>query len=223
MKCNSCNADIPPSFVRAIEKNICPACENPIMADETIELMAGLKSALEQMPNDPQGIAGWLLSNYRMQKVGTGEPTGFYGVKNKQSKNPNIEHDNLKIAENPMQKFLKSAGINPEKQANYALLAAQINSGKVDDDFSDLEGQDSEDSNYVPESEDPEYTKQALRAMQETSGFKKSKSRKSAEPNFDSNIEELPHPLLAGDRLKRLEAQKDLVFGGSVGVIKRSG
>lgn len=222
MQCNSCNADIPPSFVRAIEKNICPACENPIMADETIELMAGLKSALEQMPNDPQGIAGWLLSNYRMQKVGTGEPTGFYGVKNKQSKNPNIEHDNLKIAENPMQKFLKSAGITPEKQNNYALLAAQINAGEDGKDFSDIDGpseQDSED--YVAESEDPEYTKQALRAMRNSAGFKKQSLQKYVEPSFDPNLNDL-HPALHGDRLKRLETQKDLAFGGSVGLIKRS-
>lgn len=218
MKCNSCNADIPPSFVRAIEKNICPACENPIMADETIELMAGLKSALEQMPNDPQGIAGWLLSNYRMQKVGSGEPTGFYGIKN--YKAPNTEHNNLKIADNPMQKFYKAAGVNPEQTKNKALVA-QINGLEAidkDNDFSDLEVQD--DDSYVPEADDPEYTKQALRAMKNSSGpIKKSKH---VEPDFDPALEDLPHPLLQGDRLKRLEAQKDLVLGGAVGKIRRS-
>lgn len=222
MNCNTCNADIPPSFIKAISINVCPACDGPIMLEDTIELMNGLKSALEQMPNDPQGIAGWLLSHYRMQKVGTGEPTGFYGIKNKQSQGPNIDKTDLKIADNPMQKFLKGAGITPEKQANYALLAAQINAGEDGKDFSDLDDPNEQDSDYVPESDDPEYTKQALRAMQESTIDKKQNLKKYVEPNFDPGLEDLPHPLLKGDRLKRLEAQKDLAFGGSVGKIRRS-
>lgn len=220
MNCNTCNADIPPSFVRAIEKNCCPACEGPIMAEDTIELMAGLKSALEQMPNDPQGIAGWLLSNYRMQKVGTGEPTGFYGVKNGQQKGPNAEKDNLKIANNPMQKFLKSAGISPEKQQNYALLAAQINAGEEDLSGVDLNSEEFQDPDYVPESEDPEYTKQALRAMERSAGGKK-QMQKYVEPSFDPELGDL-HPALHSDRLARLEKQKDVAFGGVVGKIRRS-
>ncbi len=219
MKCDSCSVDIPPAWVRIIAGNVCPECQGSIMADETIELMAGLKSALEQMPNDPQGIAGWLLSNYRMQKVGTGEPTGFYGIKKGQQKNINNERGDLKVADNPMQKFLKSAGITPEKQSNYALLAAQINAGEDGKDFSDLDVQDSDD--YVAEAEDPEYTKQALKAMQESTVGKKQNLQKYVEPSFDPNLDDL-HPALHGGRLKRLEAQKELAFGGSVGLIKRS-
>lgn len=218
MNCNTCNADIPPSFVRAIEKNCCPACEGQIMADDTIELMAGIKSALEQMPNDPQGIAGWLLSNYRMQKVGTGEPTGFYGVKNGQQKGPNGDKSDLKIAENPMQKFLKNAGIDPAKQNNYALLAAQINAGEDGKDFSDLDAGET-DEDYQPENEDPEYTKQALKTMMNASTGKK-QMQKFVEPSFDPELDDL-HPALHDDRLKRLGRQKELAFGGSVGKIKR--
>ena|ERR1700748_1914091 len=221
MLCNTCNADIPPSFVKALARNVCPSCDGPIMLEDTIELMAGLKSALEQMPNDPQGIAGWLLSNYRMQKVGTGEPTGFYGVKNGQQKGLNIEKTDLKIATNPMQKFLKNAGIDPNKQQNYALLAAQINAGEDGKDFSDLDSQDEQDSDdYVPENEDPEYTKQALKTMM-TPQMSKKQMQKYVEPSFDPELGDL-HPALHEDRLKRLEAQKELAFGGSVGKIKRS-
>lgn len=217
MKCDSCSVDIPPAWVNVIAKNTCPNCDGPIMTEDTIELMVGLKSALEQMPNDPQGIAGWLLSNYRMQKVGTGEPTGFYGIKTQQKEPTN--KTNLKVAENPMQKFFKNAGINPEKQNNYALLAAQINAGEADKDFSDLEVE--EDSENLPELEDPEYTKQALKAMHESSNFKKQKLQNFVEPSFDPELNDL-HPALHEGRLARLEKQKDLVYGGSVGKIKRS-
>jgi hypothetical protein len=218
MLCNTCSAEIPPAFVKALERNICPSCDGPIMLEDTIELMAGIKSALEQMPNDPQGIAGWLLSNYRMQKVGSGEPTGFYGVKNGQQKGPNSDKSDLKIAENPMQKFLKNAGIDPAKQNNYALLAAQINAGEDGKDFSDLDVEESED--YQPENEDPEYTKQALKTMMNASTGKK-QMQKYVEPSFDPELGDL-HPALHDDRLKRLDRQKELAFGGSVGKIKRS-
>jgi len=220
MKCDSCSVDIPPAWVKVISSNICPECNGPIMADDTIELMSGLKSALEQMPNDPQGIAGWLLSHYRMQKVGTGEPTGFHGIKKSSKNNSPEDRDNLKIADNPMQKFLKNAGIDPAKQSNYALLAAQINAGEADKDFSDLEVQETNDD-YVAENEDPEFTKQALRTMIGPQNGKR-QMKKHVEPNFDEGLEDLPHPLLAGDRMKRLTAQKDLAFGGSVGKIRRS-
>ncbi len=219
MNCNTCNADIPPSFVKALERNICPSCDGPIMLEDTIELMNGLKSALEQMPNDPQGIAGWLLSHYRMQKVGTGEPTGFYGIKNKNG--PNSERSDLKIADNPMQRFYKAAGVNTDQAKNKALVA-QINgheANEKDNDFSDLDVQENDE--YIPETDDPEYTKQALRAMQNSSGNIKKQMRQHNEPNFDPELEDL-HPALHSDRISRLEKQKDLAFGGSVGKIKRS-
>jgi len=44
------------------------------MGSTTQELLKELTEAMEKMPNDPQGVAGWLLSNYRFQKVGSAEP-----------------------------------------------------------------------------------------------------------------------------------------------------
>lgn len=70
----SCGANIPPEWVNAIQSNICPGCGNEIMNSATQELLQELTAAMERMPNDPQGVAGWLLSNYRFQKVGNGEP-----------------------------------------------------------------------------------------------------------------------------------------------------
>lgn len=70
----SCGADIPPAWVMAIQSNTCPGCGGEIMSGPTQELLKELTEAMERMPNDPQGVAGWLLSNYRFQKMGSGEP-----------------------------------------------------------------------------------------------------------------------------------------------------
>lgn len=76
----SCGSPVPPQFKSAIQNNLCPSCGGEIMNEATLDLLDELKEALEEMPNDPEGLAGWLLSNYEMRKIGTGEPVGqFYG------------------------------------------------------------------------------------------------------------------------------------------------
>ncbi len=80
MKCMSCGAIIPPEFKAAIASNICAGCGGEIMNEATLELLDELKEALQEMPNDPEGIAGWLLSHYEMRKFGSAQPVGqFYG------------------------------------------------------------------------------------------------------------------------------------------------
>lgn len=74
MRCMSCGANIPPEWVNAIQSNICPGCGGEIMGESTQTLLKELSAAMERMPNDPQGVAGWLISNYRFQKMGTAEP-----------------------------------------------------------------------------------------------------------------------------------------------------
>jgi len=86
MKCQSCGCDVPPAFVHAIKQNICAGCGGSIMDESSVELMSGLATAMEKMEYDPQGIAGWLLSNYRLEKVGDGEPTGFHKIRTISSK-----------------------------------------------------------------------------------------------------------------------------------------
>lgn len=85
MKCQSCGCEVPPAFVHAIKMNQCAGCGGPIMDEASVELMNGLAAAMEKMEHDPQGIAGWLLSNYRLEKVGDGEPTGFHKVRSQAS------------------------------------------------------------------------------------------------------------------------------------------
>ncbi len=66
MRCMSCNADIPPEWKAAINRNICPGCDGPIMNESVQGLLEELRTAMKEMPNDPEGLAGWLLSNYEM-------------------------------------------------------------------------------------------------------------------------------------------------------------
>lgn len=73
MICKSCNADIPPQWVGAIKKNECPGCLGEIMDSSNKNLMDELADAMEKMPNNPQGIVGWLLTNYEFRKIGSGE------------------------------------------------------------------------------------------------------------------------------------------------------
>lgn len=79
MRCMSCGADIPPEFVHSLEINQCAGCGGPIYNEDTKNLLTELTEAMQKMPNDPQGVAGWLLSNYRFQKMGEGKPVDkFY-------------------------------------------------------------------------------------------------------------------------------------------------
>ena len=109
MQCVSCNAIIPPEFVHSIQANICPGCGCSIMNESDKDLLDELSGAMESMPNDPQGVAGWLLSNYRFQKIGDATPVEHFhrqGSQGNQSAGPGYDTTNLKIAENPVDQFL---------------------------------------------------------------------------------------------------------------------
>jgi hypothetical protein len=92
----SCGANIPPEWVNAIQRNECPGCGGEIMSGPTQELLKDLTEALERMPNDPQGVAGWLLSNYRFQKMGSGEPVEKFHRKGGGAPG-GIDENNLKV------------------------------------------------------------------------------------------------------------------------------
>ena len=217
MKCDSCGVDIPPAWVKVIASNICVECSGPIMSDGTIELMSGLKDALEKMPNDPQGIAGWLLSNYQMRKIGDGVPTEFIGVKPKSGNGHIVNQDGIKIAASPLERFQKLAGVKVDAPEKYKAMIAEINGGILDGE-QDEQQQERED--HLPEADDPEYTKMALKAMQSGNPPKaKIKQQIQYQENDEEGLDDL-HPSLHQDRLIRLQKQRDLDMGG-VGIIKR--
>ena len=70
MFCEQCKIEIPPAWKLVIIKNECPACGEKIMSDASKQLLDELKEAMSKMPNDPEGLAGWLLSNYKLVKIG---------------------------------------------------------------------------------------------------------------------------------------------------------
>lgn len=97
MKCVSCNAEIPPQWVSCINENKCPGCGGAIMDSSSKELLVELREAMGKMPNDPEGLAGWLLSNYRLEKIGTAEPTQFHRKSNEEPVNVNKIKYNKKV------------------------------------------------------------------------------------------------------------------------------
>ncbi len=86
MRCISCGMEVPPQFIKAIESNECPGCGGEILANEQIGLLNELISAISIMPSDSRGLANWLVSNYRMKKIGDAEPIQKLPGKQVQSK-----------------------------------------------------------------------------------------------------------------------------------------
>ena len=225
LNCVSCNAPISPAFKAALRDNICPGCGDSIFTESAQEIMQELKNAMEEMPNDPQGLAGWLMSNYKMVKVGDGEPTGFYG--NTAHAGPEANSADLKVAPNKLQQFLKAANVKPAKR-DMSALANQIRGAGSGADY-DGSGYDMEvnGDDYPDESNYPEFTKGALGGMIDTDQQMSSQQKAaliSGMSNEDKDISEegALHPALDESRKLRLAKQQDLVRGGSVGKISRS-
>lgn len=159
MRCVSCAADVPPQWVAALEANICPGCGGQIMSDESKDLMAELQGAIAKMPNDPKGLAGWILSNYRIKKIGSAEPTEYF---HRKGGGPG-DDGQIKIADSGIDKFMSRTGmsgtinntmqsVNKHKIQNskYQELANSINNIDVEDDQEEEEP-DKEDLEYVKE------------------------------------------------------------------------
>jgi DNA-directed RNA polymerase subunit RPC12/RpoP len=228
MNCSECNVDIPPAWKHSYESNHCPSCGGKIFDGRSVDLMKELKEAMEKMPNDPQGLAGWLLSNYRMEKVGDGEPTGFHGNK-PQAVAKAADGQPLKLAPNRLQQFLKNAGVKPAEPARMTNLAKQINNAGLDDgvDYGIVEeGEATEEvEDFVEEANDPDFTQKVLTGMTPgapgrfTATERKALMQKMAE-NSSNDMGDL-HPALQDDRRERLRKQQELTHGGAVGKITR--
>lgn len=162
MKCMSCQAEIPPSFVYALQINQCPGCSGKIMDDISIQLLTELKEAIVKMAEDPkglaEGLAGWILSNYNVTKIGeTVEPTNFHRKPIANSKKQSKQGPKLKIANNPVHDFLKrtNASKGLENRPDLRELVNTINSGNVDEN---LYGDDEELDQEENEIDNSEYS-----------------------------------------------------------------
>ncbi len=135
MRCNSCGADIPPEFKHSVEANCCAGCGGPIMTDADKELLNELADAINRMPHDSFGIASWLMSNYIFEKIGDAKPVEkFHNKRNAaiQRADDGIDRENLKIAENPTEEFLKRTdSYNQVKKTQAALNKMAKGSSKI--------------------------------------------------------------------------------------------
>jgi hypothetical protein len=111
------------------------------MDDGAKGLLDELTEAMEKMPNDPQGVAGWLLSHYQFRKIGDAAPTEKFHRQG--GGGPSMEGMELRHAENPVDQFLKRtdsynkskdtrAKINKLKGGKLAQIAQDIKEGGPD-------------------------------------------------------------------------------------------
>ncbi len=229
MKCISCSADIPPAWVNAINTNICPGCGGEIMSSQTKELLSELREAMLKMPNDAEGLAGWLLSNYNLEKIGSAEPTNFHRKKqSKPKKQQDQDYDNDEaddelqtgekiVSDEHVSKFFKGAGV--KNNSHLSELAARVKKQNANVMV---------DSNSI----DPD----ALREMQEELGeVDVAMPETNYDSDADSDMQSVMDALASGasgkeakdmhllqkQRMKYLSSQRELSQGGSIGKISR--
>ena len=174
MKCNSCGIEIPPIFSNSLKTNICPACSGPIMQQELQGLIEGLAEAMLKMPHNPQGVACWLVSNYKMVKVNDYDPIDkFFDGKSQQApsnqQTAGFQNQTTTAANNTskLQDFFARAGVKPENLANSNKPKQQQQFGQPLEDVipaSELAGLDDVDKMMLMGSDEPisDYEKDAL-------------------------------------------------------------
>ena len=253
MKCVSCSADIPPQFVKAIQINLCPVCGGAIMDEEAKTLLSELTTAMSKMPNDPEGLAGWLLSNYNLHKIGTAEPTVFFNKPGqKKPVQPNQQQEDfsqLKINKNnAYYEYLKRAGVSKDvlnrKPLEQIAKEIQMNS-EQEEGIEDYEGEDPQDLDQqefeqrMMERENAVVGPPRIRAKDVFGNNSLVVNEPGVAPLSAEEIRQVIaisqqnagkdlsnselHPALQFDRMKRLQASEAVASGGKVGKISRSG
>jgi len=208
--CNDCGAEISPEWKHCIASNKCPGCGGAIMSEEQQLLIVELGEAMEKMPNDPIGVAGWLVFNYNLQKIGDGAPIGKFHDKNNRAagvvddgKLPHEKQD--KVSD-----FFKRGGYDVDKiQQAEAAKRKALNGNGGDITGTNLEEYDDE---YVSDDGiecglDPISEVNSLMGNNGGSG--------------ESNDNAIARTFLEKKRIAQLEAQKNVANG--VGAVSRSG
>jgi len=230
IKCQNCGVEIPPTWSKVLASNECPSCGEPILNESTVNLIEELTEALTIMPNDPRGLAGWLISNYRMQKVGSAEPVvKFNNGKDKAvivSGHVNPNSPMAQRGESPMDKFFKNAGVNINASNNdkFKEIVSELRDPEEEAERR-LAIELAENPDSIEEDlRDPDFTRAALAAMEaadpKTLKAKMSQLKSQGEDVDFTSDGPLPQSLQT-DRIKRLQKQRELNDGGT-GIIKRS-
>ena len=227
--CISCQAPVLPSFVHSLKINQCPSCGDAIFDESGKQLIDEIAAALEQMGPNATGIAGWLLANYKITKLGSepAQPVEFYGEK---KKNKHIT-ENVYVESNS---FLQRAGVDLNK-LNKAQEQISKNSGRLRNIVKEIEqsqqemygyeNNDSEVSEDEITSEDIDIVKNmmpfAVDKQLNPSNFSNDLKAKFAQ---DAEEASKIHPELEKRRLQRLAQQEanSAQLSGK-GRIKRAG
>jgi hypothetical protein len=221
----NCNAEISPQYVHAIANNICPGCGGSIYDEPTKELYTELKEAMLRMPNDPVGVAGWLLDNYKLHKIGTAEPVSRFYNANTKEPEPQ-EKEKVKSASSEKTKdFFQRAGVSPQTKRNlsknYSSLVEQINNN-----INEMYGEEDEvdmGSEFSPEDD-------LIAARSMNAKFAEEEIILPGKPLGRHEVNELKALLsknsstsdviLENERLEKLQRQENMLSGG--GGFKRS-
>lgn len=228
MQCMSCNENIPPSWISCIQRNSCPACGKEIMNEKSKEMLDELREAMQRMPSDPEGLAGWLLSNYKLVKIGDGEPVNFYGRRPRSSSSQRPVQQGQAAQSGQSNDWFKRAGVeDPAQKPSLKALVNQIHNS--------IEAEEEElardDYDYPEDYEDYEYEVQEYQpapsiakhlvnnsVMLEGGGEPPSPEERAAilaALGGDSS------EVLENERKKRSELSRNVDLG--VGLVKRSG
>lgn len=231
--CKTCKAEIPPAFVNAIQKGECPGCGSSLFSPEDKELLEELTAAMERMPNNPQGLAGWLISNYRFQKIGDAQPTEKFHTK--PDPETALPEYNLKVANNPVQTLLKRTDAYKNIQATRAKLQGQGQSHNSQLSQVVAEITAIEDDKYggevIDQYEEEIYEERGPKLSQQlvTGSAFTDPSVQALSPEEIAILqgaiqsEEDSHEALQAQRLKRLRAQQGVAGGGGTGSFRRKG
>jgi len=205
--CNDCGAEIPPEWKGALAKNECPGCLGSIMSDTEQALIIELGEAMKEMPNDPIGVAGWIVSNFRLQKIGDCEPVEKFHDKSNRAP---VQQDDGKLPHERVDKvsnFFKNAGFDVDRIKDAEQAKAKVLSGG-----GDITGTNLEDDEYMLE-DDYEVNEGTINAIDEVNSL-----LGDAEENSETAK---ARAFLEQKRIRQLEAQRNVASG--VGAVSRSG
>jgi len=149
-KCNECGAEIAPEWKGAISKNECPGCLGSIMDEEQQALILELGGAMRDMPHDPIGVAGWLVSSYKLTKIGDCELVDKFH--DKSNKVVQVEEQTLQ-KENKVSAFFERSGYNVDKIKEGELAKNKIfNNDVIETNFENSDGDYIDEINELMES-----------------------------------------------------------------------
>jgi hypothetical protein len=215
----TCSAEILPQYVHSIATNTCPGCGGQIYDDQTKELYTELKDAMIRMPNDPVGLAGWLLDNYKLIKIGSAEPVEkFYSKETKQVRSTDKKAvDNKKTSSTDPNEFFQRAGVSPTtkpKNKNYAAIVEELNSSIENSMYGGEEIQESEDISDEEYYEDLEAAKEMGFMANDAGVFMSGKPLAKSEINEMKNVfKSSQSDFEEQDRLARLQRQNAILNG----------